>query len=100
MERFQGFPHGQVEEDTLVLVCTDCSWVICISLKAPDEPRAVVRQGVDGLELRNEAVHERVIERGAGPGDVGLSEVEGCHGLSFAIRSAGFRLRTPARDSD
>src|SRR5206468_10564500 len=75
VEGLDGFPNGHVEQDPFVVEGANASGIAVIRLQPPDESAAPVRQRIDAVQLCHETGHDRVLERCAHAGDVGLSEV-------------------------
>src|SRR5206468_1801931 len=86
LQRVERLPDRQVDGHALVLERPDRRGVAVFGLKAPDESRAAVGQRIDGIELRPEAFHDRIVDRRAKAADVNLGEMEARHlGSFFAV---------------
>src|SRR5687767_8007052 len=84
LQRSEAFPDGHVDGHERILIWPDRCRVPILGLEPPDEPRTGVRQRVDGVELRLEAVHDRIVNRRAETPDVDLREMESRHPLGCA----------------
>jgi hypothetical protein len=76
LERIERLPHRHVDRHALVRVWPDRRRVAVLGLQAPHEAWAPIRDRVDRIELRAEAVHDRIVDRRAEAADVHLREME------------------------